>query len=66
MAGLARICKLYGSIRVQGQTFVWDYVADKAVDQKLMPVGSERWNASEKAKAELMRDALPQRGDDHG
>jgi hypothetical protein len=53
--GLKRLCKHYGSIRIQGQLFVWDYAADEAVDHKLMPNGSERWKASELARAELLR-----------
>jgi hypothetical protein len=58
--GLKRICKLHGRIRLGGQLFVWDYATDEAVDHKLMPVGSERWNASELAKAEWLRGQLPQ------
>lgn len=54
MGGLARICKMYGGMTVSdGKTtikYVWDYAADKAVDGKEMPIGSERWKASERAK----------------
>lgn len=31
MNGLARICKMYGSIVISGQRFVWDYKRDKPV-----------------------------------
>lgn len=57
MAGLARICKLYGSMILGGETWLWDYVADVAVPEKDMPTGSERRKASDKARAELIRDA---------
>ncbi len=54
MGGLARICKMYGGMEVSagGKTVnhVWDYVADKAVPQEEMPVGSDRWKASEQKK----------------
>jgi hypothetical protein len=50
MAGLAKICKMFGGMKVQGESFVWDYVANKAVPEKEMPQGSDRWKASEKAK----------------
>jgi hypothetical protein len=43
---------MYGSMVVNGKKFVWDYVADVAVSEAEMPVGSERWKASEKAKWE--------------
>ena len=50
MAGLARIAKLYGSIVVNGEKFVWDYIADKAVPEAEMPFGSERHKFSERAR----------------
>ncbi len=54
MAGLARICKAYGAMKVTQDgktiTYVWDYVADQAVEESEMPVGSERWKASEQRK----------------
>ena len=50
MAGLSRLCKAYGAIDVQGVRFVWDYVADKAVPEKEMPLGSKRWKESERVK----------------
>ena len=55
MSGLARICKMYGSMVVQGNdgkkiTLVWDYANDKAVPEAEMPLGSERHKASERAK----------------
>jgi hypothetical protein len=52
MAGLARICKLYGSIVINGQKWVWDYAQDKAVPQAEMT--KERLTASEKAKWETV------------
>lgn len=55
MAGLARICKLYGSMIVKGNdgkqiTWVWDYANDKPVPESEMPFGGERHKASERAK----------------
>lgn len=54
VASLSRICKMYGSMKVSadGQTinYVWDYVADEAVSDKEMPIGSERWCASERKR----------------
>ena len=56
MAGLAKICKLYGRMTTRDETgsvtWVYDYAADKAVHEKDMPEGSERWKASERAKWE--------------
>jgi hypothetical protein len=53
MAGLARICKMYGSMEVSGTngkkvTWVWDYVNDKPRIKKEM--SKEEIMASEKAK----------------
>jgi hypothetical protein len=53
MGGLARICKMYGSMEVTDAngkkvTWVWDYVNDKARVKTEMTL-SER-TASEKAK----------------
>ena len=50
MGGLARLCKLYGAMVVNGTRYVWDYAADAAVPESEMPEGSERWQASERAK----------------
>jgi len=50
MAGLAKLCKAFGAMDVQGVRYVWDYVADKAVPEKEMPMGSERWKESERVK----------------
>jgi hypothetical protein len=50
MAGLARICKAYGRMRIQGVMWVWDYANDCAVKEDDMPDGSDRWKESERAK----------------
>jgi len=70
MGGLAKICKMMGGMNVsaEGQTvsYVWDYVADKAVLADEMPPGSERWAASEKKRWDAVGDALrPQNTPDH-
>jgi hypothetical protein len=36
-------------------SYVWDYVKEEPVTEQEMPVGPERWKASEQAKVELMR-----------
>ena len=50
MAGLRKILKLYGRMKVGDVMWFWDYVADEPVTESEMPEGSERWKASEKAK----------------
>jgi hypothetical protein len=55
MGGLRRICKAYGGMRVTGNggntiNYVWDYAADEPIPEPEMPVGSERWKASESAR----------------
>lgn len=57
MAGLRRICKMYGCMKIQGVMWVWDYAKDEPVLESEMPAGSERWQASERARFELMKDA---------
>lgn len=58
MGGLARICKRYGRMRINGTMMVWDYVADKAVPESEMPDGSERWKASERKRWTDVRAAM--------
>lgn len=55
MGGLARMCKAYGAMVINGKRFVWDYVADKAVPEDEMPDGSERWKESERARWSAIR-----------
>lgn len=50
MAGLARMCKAFGAMTINGKRMVWDYADDKAVPEEEMPVWSERWRRSERAK----------------
>lgn len=50
MAGLARLCKQFGSMKIGDTTMLWDYVADKAVPEAEMPFGSERHKLSERAR----------------
>lgn len=50
MGGLANILRAFGAMTINSERFVWDYVADKAVPEKEMPLGSERWAASEKVR----------------
>lgn len=50
MAGLARICKAFGAIHIQGVRHVWDYALDVPVPETEMVEGSKRWQESEIAK----------------
>lgn len=50
MSGLARLCKLYGEMKINSVRYVWDYVVDKAVPESEMPFGSERHKLSEQAR----------------
>lgn len=50
MAGLRRIAKAHGGIVINGERWVWDYVADEAVPEAQMPAGSARWKRSERAR----------------
>jgi hypothetical protein len=50
MAGLARIAKSLGAININGTTMVWDHVTDVAVPEAEMPMGSDRWKASERKR----------------
>ena len=56
MAGLARICKMYGSIIINGERWVWDYAKDEAVLESELVADKERFAASEKAKWKLMKE----------
>lgn len=61
MAGLRRICKMYGGMTVTGSdgkkvNYVWDYANDEPIPKEQMPVGSERHKASEIAKWKLMKE----------
>lgn len=58
MAGLRRICKMFGGMTVTGNdgrtiNYVWDYAKDEPVRKEQMPLGSERWKASEIARLGL-------------
>jgi len=54
MAGLRNLCKAFGGMTISDGSstinYVWDYATDEAVDEKDMPMGSERWKISERAK----------------
>lgn len=60
MAGLARICKAFGRMQVQGTMYVWDYAADEAVPESDMPFGSKRHATSERARLEWVRSVEQQ------
>ena len=48
MGGLARICKLYGGMKVNGVEYYWDFVQDKARIRSEMT--QKEWMESEKIK----------------
>lgn len=61
MAGLARICKMYGSIKVSDAngkkvTWVWDYKNDKARLKSEMT--KEEISESEKAKYQQIKTKM--------
>ncbi len=58
MGGLARLCKAYGGMKINGESWVWDYVADTAVPEREMPHGSERRKASERKRYAALRATL--------
>jgi hypothetical protein len=57
MAGLRRICRMYGGMAVSsnGKTinYVWDYANEEPIDKKLMT--KARQKASDIAFAKLMK-----------
>lgn len=58
MSGLAKLCKLYGSMEVQGKdgkkvTWLWDYVND--IPRLKTELSKEEIAASEKAKWEQVK-----------
>ena len=63
MAGLRNICRMHGAIIASDGTttvkHVWDYANECPVNEKDMPVGSQRWRASEKAKWEEIKKHWP-------
>jgi hypothetical protein len=55
MAGLARVLKMYGSMKVTGNDgrsvkWVYDYARDEPVTEDEMPFGSDRHRASERVR----------------
>lgn len=50
MAGLRKMCRDFGHMTIDGVKWVWDYAADEPVLAKDMPLGSERWKRSERAR----------------
>ena len=56
MAGLARLCKLYGKLQVNDTMWVYDYYNDKPVLEKNF--SKEDRKKSEKAKFEMIKKNL--------
>lgn len=58
MAGLRKIAKMYGGMKVNGIEYVWDYAADEPVQRAEMPMGSERWKLSEEVRWRQLSEAV--------
>ena len=56
MSGLRRICRMYGSMEIQGVMYVWDYAKEGPV--KKSEQTKEEWAASEKRKYELIKEQM--------
>ena len=50
LRGLEKVCRLYGRMKCGNTMMVWDYDNEVAVKESEMPMGSDRWLRSEKAK----------------
>lgn len=50
MSGLNRVITMYGSVTLGKESYVWDYVNEVAIPETEMPIGSDRWKESERAK----------------
>lgn len=58
MAGLRRLCKMYGGMVINGTHYSWDYHKDEPVLKSKMPLGSARWRRSENARAQKIKAAM--------
>lgn len=54
MSGLKRLCKMYGSIIIQGVEYYWDWVKDEAVIKS--EISKEDFAASERKKYETLKE----------
>lgn len=58
MGGIARMCKLYGKMKIGDVMWVWDYARDIPVKEPDMT--KEQREASKEAKKLLMEEQLKQ------
>ena len=58
MGGIAKLCKLYSTVRIDGAVWVWDYARDIPVKEKEMT--KEQWAESEKVKWAQVKEQLEQ------
>lgn len=56
MAGLRNLCRLHGSMIIQGKKFIWDFANEEPVEAYLMT--KERLAASEKAKWGMLQQQI--------
>jgi hypothetical protein len=56
MAGLKNLCKMYGSMKINGVEWIWDYARDCAVLKSEMTKEQEK--ASIQAKGKIILDQL--------
>ena len=65
MAGLQKICRMYGGLTVsdgkQRVKYSWDYSNERAVKEADMPLGSVAHAASERAKWEKIKNQIGDR-----
>lgn len=45
-------------MKIQGTDYVYDYSTDECVPESDMPIGGERWKASEKIKWESIQKSI--------
>lgn len=56
MGGLARICKMYGGMNIQGVEWVWDY--DNDIARVKSEMTKDEIDKSEKAKWTLIKNKI--------
>jgi len=50
LTGLQRICRQFGSVKLNGVVHVWDYAKECAIPEAEMKADKERLEKSEQAK----------------
>jgi hypothetical protein len=55
VSGLRDLARHFGGISINGVKWSWDYALNEPVKAEEMPLGSERWKASERARLATSR-----------